>query len=44
MKKTFKKAVAVILTMAMTMSVGVPAFAAECENETSGCSASRIEI
>jgi len=27
MKKTFKKAVAVILTMAMAMSVGVPAFA-----------------
>lgn len=27
MKKKFKKAVAVILTMAMTMSVGVPAFA-----------------
>ena len=29
MKKTFKKAVAVVLTMAMAMSVGVPAFAAE---------------
>lgn len=27
MKKKFKKAVAVILTIAMTMSVGVPAFA-----------------
>ena len=34
MKKTFKKAVAVILTMAMAMSVGVPAFASECENKT----------
>ena len=29
MKKKFKKAVAVVLTVAMAMSVGVPAFAAE---------------
>lgn len=29
MKKKFRKVVAVILTMAMTMSVGMPAFAAE---------------
>ena len=29
MKKKFKKAAAVILTMAMTMSVGIPTFAAE---------------
>lgn len=33
MKRKFKKAVAVVLTMAMTMSVGVPAFAEE-ESET----------
>lgn len=34
MKKKFKKAIAVILTMAMAMSVGVPAFAMDNENKT----------
>lgn len=32
MKKKFKKLVAAVLTMAMTMSVGLPAFAAETED------------
>lgn len=37
MKKKFKKAVAVVLTVAMAMSAGVPAFAAKSKKSCCYC-------